>query len=90
VDQSGHLRNRQVTLLRTGGDLVYISGGLDNGDLVSLTTLDSSLDGTEVRIESSTPSNQLDQNGRPQVPVNSKIKEVTVAVKPPAGDGSDG
>jgi RND family efflux transporter MFP subunit len=90
VDKSNHLRNRQVTLLRTGGDLVYISGGLDNGDLVSLTTLDSSLDGTEVRIESSTPSNLLDQNGRPQVPVNSKIKEVTVAVKPPAGDGSDG
>ena len=66
VDADNRLRNREVTLLRTGGDLVYVSAGLDNGERVALTVVDSSLDGAQVTIQSSVPSNQLERNGRPE------------------------
>ena len=90
VDASGHLRNRKVTLLRTGGDSVYVSAGLDEGDLVALTVLDNSFDSSEVRIQSSTPTNELDKSGKPLQGAPVKTKEVTVAVKPAADAGSDG
>ncbi len=50
VDEQQTLRNREVTTLRTGGDEVYISGGLQNGDLVSLTLLSNALPGMKVTI----------------------------------------
>lgn len=59
VDESMHLRNRRVTSLRTGGDQIYVSAGLDEGDLVSLTSLDASFAGARVEIKSVTPSDQL-------------------------------
>lgn len=59
VDESMHLRNRQVTSLRTGGDWIYVSGGLDDGDLVSLTSLDASFAGARVEIKSTTPTDTL-------------------------------
>ncbi|CAA0123981.1 Solvent efflux pump periplasmic linker SrpA [Halioglobus japonicus] len=91
IDDSGHLHNRQVTLLRTGGDLVYISEGLDEGDRVSLTTLDSSFDSSEVIIESSTPSNKLNQQGRPiEQPGAKDAGKVTASVEPSADDSEGG
>jgi len=49
--------------LRTGGDNIYVSAGLDNGDLVSLTTLDATFSGATVkiitRVSSSDQSNTL-------------------------------
>jgi RND family efflux transporter MFP subunit len=59
VDESMHLRNRKVTSLRTGGDQIYISAGLADGDLVSLTSLDASFAGVKAEIMSSIPSDQL-------------------------------
>ena len=67
VDESMHLRNRKVSILRTGGDYLYVSAGLDEGDLVSLTALDSSFAGSKVTIQSTTPSDKLDQHGRSKV-----------------------
>tara|TARA_R110001599_G_scaffold353463_1_gene593005 strand:- start:51525 stop:52766 length:1242 start_codon:yes stop_codon:yes gene_type:complete len=65
VDESMHLRNRKVTSLRTGGDQIYISAGLADGDLVSLTSLDVSFAGAKAEIISSTPSNELfDSSGQ--------------------------
>jgi RND family efflux transporter MFP subunit len=90
VDDSLHLRNRKVTLLRTGGDRVYVSAGLDDGDLVSLTTLDSSFDSSEVRIQSSTPTNMLDKSGRPIDQDSPPLNEVTAAVEPQARDSEGG
>jgi RND family efflux transporter MFP subunit len=52
VDQQMRLRNRQVTTLRTGGDEIYVSSGLQEGDLVSLTTFSDALPGMTVRINS--------------------------------------
>ena len=90
VDESGYLRNRKVSLLRTSGDLVYVKGGLDEGDLVSLTSLDNSFDSSEVRIESSTPSNLLDKSGRRKVKNNAQLTDVTAAVEQPASDSEGG
>ena len=52
VDKQLKLRNRQVTTLRTEGDEIYVSSGLQTGDLVSLTTLNDALPGMQVRINS--------------------------------------
>jgi len=56
VDKDMKLRNRKVTVLRTGGDNIYVSGGLDEGDLVSLTSLDATFSGATVKIVSRTTS----------------------------------
>ena len=75
VDSDQRLRNRQISMLRTGGDLVYVTAGLDHGDLVSLTSLDNSFAGSRVTINSSIPSNQLDKHGRSTVESAADILE---------------
>lgn len=59
LDEKLQLRNRKVTSLRIGGDLLYISSGLDNGDLVVITSLDNSLAGAEVKVQSRVLSSEL-------------------------------
>ena len=90
VDDSGHLRNRQVTLLRTGGDVVYVSDGLAEGERVALTIMDGSFDSSKVTIQSSTPSNMLDQSGRPKATEEAKSSKVTAAVEPATDDSAGG
>ena len=81
IDETGLLRTRNVTLLRTGGDFVYVSAGLNDGELVSLTTLDNSFEGAQVRIESQIPSNMVDQAGRPEEQPEPEIIEATAAAE---------
>ena len=50
VDADNRLRNRDVTTLRTGGDEIYVTSGLQNGDLVALTTVSDAMPGMEIRI----------------------------------------
>jgi RND family efflux transporter MFP subunit len=88
VDESMHLRNRKVTILRAGGDLVYVSAGLDEGDLISLTSLDSSFDGSKVRIQSRIPSNLLDQPGETEASATEKLSDATAAVDTAAPDAA--
>lgn len=88
VDEENRLRNREVTLLRTGGDLVYVSAGLDNGERVALTVLDSSLDGSEVIIQSSIRSDRMHHDSQPV-----KLEdtgEATAATEPNTGEGAGG
>ncbi|KZX59570.1 hypothetical protein A3709_14895 [Halioglobus sp. HI00S01] len=68
IDEDNLLRNRRVEVLRTGGDTIYVSAGLDDGDRVSLTSLDASLIGTKVEINSSTDSDVLNGGGEPVIP----------------------
>lgn len=84
VDETMHLRNRQVTSLRTGGDRIYISAGLDDGDQVSLTSLDASFAGAKVEIRSTTPSNQLGDQDEPQPRAASRRKKAETASAPQA------
>jgi RND family efflux transporter MFP subunit len=80
VDESMHLRNRQVSSLRTGGDRIYITSGLDEGDLVSLTSLDASFAGAEVKIMSTTLTSRLpDEAGQPLKPAADEVEEETAA-----------
>ena len=57
VDENKQLRNRKLSILRTGGDTMYVTAGLENGDLVSLTALDSTFAGAAVNIVSRTSTN---------------------------------
>ena len=50
IDENMKLQNRKVTTLRSGGDNIYVSAGLDNGELVSLTLLDATYSGATVKI----------------------------------------
>lgn len=59
VDANNLVRNRKVTVLRAGGDFIYVSSGLNNGDLVILTALDSALTGAEVDVVSTISSAEL-------------------------------
>ncbi len=59
IDQHDILRNRQVTLLRLGGDRALVTGGLAEGDRVSLTNLDDSLNGSAVEVRSERLSSEL-------------------------------
>lgn len=83
IDDAMKLRSRKVTILRTGGDLIYVSAGLEAGELVSLTSLDSSFNGAEVRILSRTPSTLLHDKGQPVRPP--EPAEATASVEPDTG-----
>ena len=89
VDENMRLRNRRVSVLRTGGDVIYVNAGLDDGDLVSLTNLDNSFESAEVVIHSKVPSDSLDAQGRPKRDKADRIPEATAAVEP-GDDGAGG
>jgi RND family efflux transporter MFP subunit len=57
VDENQQLRNRKLNILRTGGETMYVTAGLENGELVALTALDSNFSGATVEIMSRVPSN---------------------------------
>lgn len=85
VDDKNVLRNRQVSVLRTGDDRIFVTGGLDEGERVSLTSVDNSLNGSTVQINSSTPSNQLEAAAPKRLPDEAAATEsqpVAAAVTP--------
>ncbi|MGK0500523.1 MAG: RND family efflux transporter MFP subunit [Oceanicoccus sp.] len=57
IDQQQRLQNRKVSLLRTSDREIYITAGLDQGDLVPLSTIRGGIPGTAVRIASKTATN---------------------------------
>lgn len=91
VDDSMRLRNRQVSTLRTGSEQVYITAGLDEGDLVSLTNLDASFAGALVEVRSITPSNLLDESDEPTSGGSPGRSEAETAAAPtPSSDVTGG
>jgi multidrug efflux pump subunit AcrA (membrane-fusion protein) len=50
LDKEQKLANRDVKTLRTEGKLVYVYEGLDNGDLICLSTIPNAVAGTKVKI----------------------------------------
>lgn len=77
VDDKMRLTNRRVTLLRAGGDTVYVSDGLQDGELVCLTTLDASFDSSQVSIQSRTPTNRLTTEGRPGSDTDKELSDAS-------------
>jgi RND family efflux transporter MFP subunit len=59
IDDQQRLRSREVSLLKVGGDNIYVSKGLAQGDLVSLTSLDEASAGSLTKIMSRVRSDQL-------------------------------
>lgn len=62
VDDQDKLRNRKIGTLRTQGKEVYVTSGLQNGDLVCLTLLDDVVAGSAVEIVSRTTTVELFKN----------------------------
>lgn len=54
IDQQQRLQNRRVTVLRTEGKIIYVTSGLDEGELVCLSNISGAIPGTPVRISSTT------------------------------------
>ena len=61
IDADNKLRNRTVETLRAGNELVYVTSGLQAGELVSLNALDPSFAGAEVEILETTPTSELSE-----------------------------
>jgi RND family efflux transporter MFP subunit len=58
IDNQNRLQNRKVTLLRTEGSEVYITSGLDEGEIVSLSSIGTAVPGTKVDISRISRSDQ--------------------------------
>jgi len=87
IDEERLLRSRTVTVLRTGGDLIYVSGGLDAGELVSLSALDPSLSGAEVNVVSRVSSPALRRKYNPVQPRDGA--ETAAAATPNEADSDE-
>ncbi len=93
VDEQNTLRNRQVTTLRTGGDEVYVSGGLQNGDLVSLTILSDALPGMAVEIGERTSTRRqetlMEAAGAPAAEPAQPAQPDQTSTQPPSPTGAE-
>jgi RND family efflux transporter MFP subunit len=64
VDSQDQLQNRSVSMLKTDGDFVYITDGVQAGERIALAALPSAIAGSKVRIHSETPSTELIANNK--------------------------
>ena len=56
IDEQQRLQNRQVSILRTEGHDIYVTSGLNEGELVCLSNISGAIPGTKVRISTVTSS----------------------------------
>ncbi|MDG1772260.1 MAG: efflux RND transporter periplasmic adaptor subunit [Oceanicoccus sp.] len=59
IDDQQRLQNRKVNILRTEGTDIYISQGLNEGELISLSNIAGAIPGTKVRIATITETTRL-------------------------------
>ena len=50
VDEQSRLQVREVDILRADGEYAYVQGGADAGERISLTAIESPINGMKVRI----------------------------------------
>ena len=65
VGEDSKLQARKISLLRTGGDLAFVAGGINEGEKISLTSLSGDIIGTEVKIVSEVSTSDLHEAGVP-------------------------
>ena len=70
IDENDQLRNRRVETLRNEGDDIFVSSGLEDGDLVCLTNVGGAISGTRVEVTSITPSFKAPTGGIEQIGQN--------------------
>jgi hypothetical protein len=59
VDENNRLRIRPVTVLRTESGYAYIADGAEAGERISLTAIESPVNGMLVRVESTEDKQQI-------------------------------
>lgn len=70
VDEQMRLQNRQVSVLRTEGTEIYVTSGLNEGELVCLSSIGGAVPGTQVRIAEKIPTNfSAEKPVMPETPV---------------------
>lgn len=84
IDPQNRLQNREVSILRTDGSEVYVTSGLDAGELICGSSIIGAMPGTEVRIASKTPSNKERQ--APPQEMDSSPSDIDLA--PATGESS--
>jgi len=58
LDGEQRLQNRDVTILRTGGKYMYVTAGVNEGDLICLSNISDTIAGKGVRIATTTRTDQ--------------------------------
>jgi len=66
IDEQSRLQNRHVQLLRTEGDYMYVTSGLNEGELVSLSNINGAIPGTVVRTADISPTRKVED--KPVIP----------------------
>jgi RND family efflux transporter MFP subunit len=59
LDDEQRIRNRNIKTLRTEGKLVYVYEGLDDGDIICLSTIPNAVAGTKAQINNTTRTSTL-------------------------------
>jgi RND family efflux transporter MFP subunit len=59
LDSEQRLRNRDIKTLHTEGKLVYVYDGLNDGDIICLSTIPNAVPGTKVKVNSTTKTSSL-------------------------------
>ncbi|VUD47124.1 p-hydroxybenzoic acid efflux pump subunit AaeA [Thalassocella blandensis] len=53
IDENNQLRNRKLEILRTGGEDIYVTSGLEQGERICVTNVGEVVPGTSVRVAQS-------------------------------------
>lgn len=84
IDSQNRLQNRKVSILRTEGSEIYVTNGLNEGDIVSLSSITAAIPGTKVEISSTTRTDQPRERApRPETsPATFDLEAVSPAQTP--------
>ncbi len=87
IDDQQRLQNRKVSILRTEGSEIYVTQGLNEGELISLSNIPGAIPGTEVRISKVSPTTELSE--QPDLPEARPTEEDKTLNLAPAGPASE-
>jgi RND family efflux transporter MFP subunit len=76
IDAKQRLQNRRIKILRTQGEYMYVTAGLTEGEMVSLSNISDTIAGTNVRVSTVKPTNEQDSQSpqpMPEAPNESNI-----------------
>ena len=86
IDQQQQLQNREVSVLRTDGSKVYVTEGLENGELVCASTITGAVPGTQVRIATKIRSDSAEPQTVPEI--NAPTEKPGIDIAPAAQPNS--
>ncbi len=84
INSQQRLENRRVSILRTDGKFIFVTQGIEDGELISLTNVVGVAPGSKINIAEVTPTSEL-YEGPPlpeSPPASNKGLELAPATKP--------